>query len=327
MTNAAHAIKLRSFLQIAPFLAMRGVSALEFFQRLGISPGVFQNPDIWLPRTECFRIGNEMAAIAQDPFAGAYVGHLTEIRTLGVWGEAVMDATNVAQACAMASMHAASLHQGGEIHIVTEGRTTRLIHQFSGPCGEDPSQFVFGSMAVLRKIPLMAGEPSAIRVHLKAPSARGDDALEECLGQNLTLNADYNMIEFDRDLLDIALKDQRDDAWKTTEALKATLQAAGVLVEQIADQDQSKLLAISKVLGLSPRTLQRRLKYCGVEFDALRDETRRNEALQLIASKKYNATEIAYMVGYSDQAHFNRAFKRWTGSTPTRYRPAFGISA
>lgn len=321
MTNAAHAIKLRSFLQMAPYLATRGVSALEFFQRLGISPGVFQNPDIWLPRADCFRIGNEMAAIAQDPFAGAYVGHLTEIRSLGIWGERVMDSMNVAQACAVASIHAAMLHQGGEVHIVTEGRTTKLIHQFSGPCGEDPRQFVFGSMAVLRKIPLMAGEPSAIRVHLKASRAPGDDALEECLGPNLRLNAAYNMIEFDRDLLDIALKDQRDDAWKTTEALNATLQTADVLVRQIADQDQSKLIAISKSVGLSPRTLQRRLKYCGVDFDALRDETRRHEALQLIASRKYNATEIAYMVGYSDQAHFNRAFKRWTGSTPTRYRP------
>lgn len=65
---------------------------------------------------------------------------------------------------------------------------------------------------------------------------------------------------------------------------------------------------------------ERQLKYCGIDFEDLRDETRRSEALQLIASGKYTATEIAYMVGYSDQAHFTRAFKRWTGSSPSRYR-------
>ena len=42
--------------------------------------------------------------------------------------------------------------------------------------------------------------------------------------------------------------------------------------------------------------------------------------MQLLASGKYTATEIAYMVGYSDPAHFTRAFKRWTGSPPSRYR-------
>lgn len=322
MTNITPSIKLRSFLQMAPYLAMRGVSSLEFFQRLGISPNIFQNPDIWIPRSACFRIANEMAAITQDPFGGAYVGHLTEIRSLGVWGEMIINSTNIAQACALAATHAAMLHQGGEVNIVTEGRTTKLIHQFTGQYEADPRQFILGSLAVLRKVPLMSGEPSSIRVHIKSSRERGDDALEECLGPNLVMNSNYNMIEFDRDLLEIPLKNIRDEAWKTTEALRTTVETAGALIKRIADPEQPKLTVISKSIRLSPRTLQRRLKYCGVEFEALRDETRRCEALQLMASGKYSATEIAYMVGYSDQAHFTRAFKRWTGSTPSFYRSA-----
>ncbi|WP_244941696.1 AraC family transcriptional regulator [Serratia inhibens] len=320
--NITPSIKLRSFLQMAPYLAMRGVSSLEFFQRFGISPNIFQNPDIWIPRSACFRIANEMASITQDPFSGAYVGHLTEIRSLGVWGELIMGSTNIAQACALAATHAAMLHQGGEVNIVTEGRTIKLIHQFTGQYEADPRQFILGSLAVLRKVPLMSGEPSSIRVHIKSSRERGDEALEECLGPNLVMNSKYNMIEFDRDLLEIPLKNIRDEAWKTTEALRTTVETAGALIKRIADLEQPKLTVISKSIRLSPRTLQRRLKYCGVEFEALRDETRRCEALQLMACGKYTATEIAYMVGYSDQAHFTRAFKRWTGSTPSFYRSA-----
>ncbi|WP_353153991.1 helix-turn-helix domain-containing protein [Pollutimonas bauzanensis] len=322
MINATPSIKLGSFLQIAPYLAMRGVSPLEFFQRLGISPNIFQNPDIWLPRAICFHIANEMAAVAQDPFGGAYVGHLTEIRSLGTWGALILDSTNLAEACAMAAANASMLHQGGEIKIVTEGRTTKLVHHFTGEYGSDPRQFILGSLAVLRKVPLMANEASAIRVHIKGSRARGDGALEESLGPNLEMNADYNMIEFDRDLLDTPLTHTRDDAWKTTDALKWTVETAGMLIKQIADSNQSKLAILCRSIGISPRTLQRRLKYCGVDFDELRDETRRSEALKLLADGKYNATEIAYMVGYSDQAHFTRAFKRWTGNTPSSYRPA-----
>jgi AraC-like DNA-binding protein len=320
MTNAAPSIKLSTLQQIAPYLSMRGVSPLEFFRRFGISPHVFQYPDAWVPRAACFQIANEMAAIAQDPFAGACVGQLIDVRSLGAWGELILGSTNLAQACAVASIHTELLHQGGEVTIVTEGRTTKLIHQFTGPHEADPKQVVLGTLALLRKVPLMSGEPGAIRIHLKNPRERGDEALEEYLGPNLEMNASYNMIEFDRELLETPLHYPRDVAWKTTQALKSTVETAGVLAKQLSDQEHSKLATISKKIGLSPRTLQRRLEHCGIDFDALRDETRRSEAFQLLACGKYSATEIAYMIGYSDPAHFTRAFKRWTGSPPSRYR-------
>lgn len=322
MSNSTPSIKLRSFLQIAPYLATRGVSSLEFFKRLGISPNIFQTPDIWLPRADCFRIANEMAAVAQDPFGGAHVGHLMELRSLGAWGELVLGSANVAQACAMAATHAALLHQGGEVHIVTEGRKTKLIHRFTGRLEEDPRQFIFGSLAVLRKVPLMAGEPSAIRVHLKASRARGDDALEQCLGPNIETGAEYDMVEFDRGLLEVPLQDLTDDAWRITESLQSTIDTAGLLIERISDQGDVKLKSVAREIGMSPRTLQRRLKSSGVDFEELRDETRRSEALRLVRLGKYTATEIAYMVGYSDPAHFTRAFKRWTGNAPSRFRSA-----
>ncbi|WP_454674971.1 helix-turn-helix domain-containing protein [Achromobacter pestifer] len=305
---------------MAPYLASRGVSALEFFQRLGISPNVFQNPDIWLPRSTCFRISNEMANVAHDPFGGAHVGQLTELRSLGTWGVQVLGSVNVAQACARAATYAELLHQGGRVHIVTEGRSTRLIHDFTGRLEEDPRQFILGSLAVLRKIPLMSGEASAIRVHLKTARAKGDDALEACLGPNLVMGADYDMIEFDRDLLDSPLGTLKDDARKITTALQSTIDTAGLLIARISDQESAKLNSIAREIGMSPRTLQRRLKRSGVDFEALHDETRRSEALRLIELRKYSATEIAYMVGYSDPAHFTRAFKRWTGLVPSRFR-------
>lgn len=319
MSNSAPAIKLRSFLQTAPYLAMRGVSPIEFFRRLGISPNVFQNPDVWLPRAECFRIGNEVAAAAQDPFGGVYVGHLTEIRSLGTWGKLILGARTVAEVCARAEAYATLIHGGGEVRIVTEGQTTRMIHRFTGHHGADPRQFIFGTLAVLRKLPLMAGEPSAIRVHLKASRARGDDALEECLGPNIEMGAEYNMIEFDRSLLEMPLLPQMDEAWRATEAIRSTVDTAGMLIDRISDQELLKLKAIAGAMGMSARTLQRRLNYCGVVFEDLLDETRRSEALRLISQGEHTATEIAYGVGYSDPAHFTRAFKRWTGIAPSRF--------
>lgn len=67
------------------------------------------------------------------------------------------------------------------------------------------------------------------------------------------MNAEYNMIEFDRELLEIPLHYTRDIAWKTTQALKSTTETADVLAKQIADQELSKLATISRTIGLSPQ--------------------------------------------------------------------------
>lgn len=320
MLNPAPSIRIRSFLQVAPYLAQRGVSPIELFQRLGISPNIFQDPDVYLPRALCFHIANEVVAATQDPFAGAHVGHMTELRSLGSWGKSILRSTNVAHACELAAANVSMLHQGSKVRFFTDGRTARIVYRFAGPYMEDPRQFILGSLAVLRKVPLMAGEPSALRVHLSAPRARGDDALEGCLGPNLEMGRDHDMIEFDRALLDMPLQIQVDeDASRVTEALRSTVDAAGLLIERLSRHRQLNLKAVARGMGMSARTLQRRLKYCGVDFEDLLDETRRGEALRLIHEGEHKMTEIAYRVGYSDPAHFTRAFKRWTGQAPSRF--------
>ena len=172
MTNAAPAIRLSTLRQVAPYLSMRGVSPLEFFRRFGISPHVFQNPEAWVPRAACFHIANEMAAIAQDPFGGAMIGHLTDMRSTGMWGELILGSTNLAQACAAAAVHTDLLHQGSEVKIVTEGRTTKLIQHFTGHHGADPKQVIFGTLAVLRKVPLMSARRRYTRTFKKSARTR-----------------------------------------------------------------------------------------------------------------------------------------------------------
>lgn len=320
MLNSTPSIRIRSFLQLAPYLAQHGVSPIDFFRRLGISPNIFQNPDAWLPRAICFHVANEMVEATGDPFGGAHVGHMTELRSLGNWGKSVLRSADVAHACEAAEANAEMLHIGSSVRFMTDDRVARIVYRFTGRDQHKFTQFIFGSLAVLRKIPLMAGEPSAIRVHLTAPKRSGDHALEECFGPNIETGAQHDMIEFDRELLDMPLRGGPDHASKVTDALRSSVQAAGVLVERLFDRQQIKLAVTARKLGMSPRTLQRRLKFCGLDFEELLDETRRGEALRLIAEEGHTMTEIAFRLGYSDPAHFTRAFRRWTGESPTRFR-------
>lgn len=81
-----------------------------------------------------------------------------------------------------------------------------------------------------------------------------------------------------------------------------------------------KMADVARKLGLSVRSLHRRLADHGVTFQSLAEETRREIALGMLRDEDCPFSEIAFLTGFSEQSAFNRAFKRWTNQTPASYR-------
>ncbi|MFN4224813.1 MAG: AraC family transcriptional regulator [Hyphomonas sp.] len=77
---------------------------------------------------------------------------------------------------------------------------------------------------------------------------------------------------------------------------------------------------IARRLGYSRSTLHRRLQSEGVTYEQIADDLRRRMALDYLASRKVSVNETAYLTGFSDPSSFARAFRRWTGMSPGRYR-------
>jgi AraC-like DNA-binding protein len=77
---------------------------------------------------------------------------------------------------------------------------------------------------------------------------------------------------------------------------------------------------VAKRMNRSLSTLQRQLSGEGTSFKQLRDETRRRLAEEYIRANELSLSQIAYLLGFSDQSNFSRAFKRWTGLSPREYR-------
>ena len=73
-------------------------------------------------------------------------------------------------------------------------------------------------------------------------------------------------------------------------------------------------------LHRSVSSLQRQLQAEGVSYRQILEDTRRTLATQFVREDDYSLSQIAYLLGFSDQANFSRAFKRWTGETPTGFR-------
>jgi AraC-like DNA-binding protein len=112
---------------------------------------------------------------------------------------------------------------------------------------------------------------------------------------------------------------------RRVEALEA--QAEGDLVADLRRVLRTLLLAgkgsvetVAARVGMHRRTLNRRLQARGTSVHALVEATRFEVARQLVESTRMPLVEISASLGYADASAFTRAFRRWTGTTPTAWR-------
>jgi AraC-like DNA-binding protein len=96
----------------------------------------------------------------------------------------------------------------------------------------------------------------------------------------------------------------------------------GALTSVVSESngDNISLVRLARQLGLSERTLQRRLEERGITFRVLVDDVRKQQAIQLLSTTMLPISEVAWKAGYADLASFNHAFRRWTGASPNAYR-------
>jgi AraC-like DNA-binding protein len=98
-----------------------------------------------------------------------------------------------------------------------------------------------------------------------------------------------------------------------------TMQVRSKIIAQLPE-GVPKQEDIAGTLHVSVRSLQRRLKSEQTSFKHLLNDTRKALAVQYIRESYRSLGEITYLLGFSDPSNFNRAFKRWMGETPSRYR-------
>jgi AraC-like DNA-binding protein len=87
-------------------------------------------------------------------------------------------------------------------------------------------------------------------------------------------------------------------------------------------QGRADAARMAVLLGVSERTLQRRLTELGRSFSDVVEDFRREEAARLLARPGMHLVEVAGRLGYAEQTSFTRAFRRWTGTTPGAWRAA-----
>jgi AraC-like DNA-binding protein len=316
---------------------LAGAPREELLESAGLSEADVSDPDGRVPIEAQYRIWLEIAARSPLPI-GLMMGQNFGPEMLGVVGLAARQEPTV---------HAAfdflwkfrKLVGGplmGEARI-EDGRGVIgkvLPQQYSGlrHFGES---FTASSLSFIRKITGREEiRPLQIRLQHAAP---GDlEPLRECFGCPIEFQSHETAVELEASVLalpvrtaDVGLRAYLEThAQRLLEKLPARSvtddlpdRAFRALVEELRG-GQPTADRVARKLGVGKRTLQRRLQDSGVDFSALLDKSRRELALQYLHGTELAAYEIAYLLGYTEPSAFFRAFKRWTGKTPSELRAA-----
>ena len=91
-------------------------------------------------------------------------------------------------------------------------------------------------------------------------------------------------------------------------------------IEPLLAAGEVSIDRVAHGLGMSRQTLYRRLKAEGVTFEEILDAKRRSLAIRYLGLNRISVKAAAYKLGFSDPAAFSRAFKRWTGISPSTFR-------
>jgi AraC-like DNA-binding protein len=173
---------------------------------------------------------------------------------------------------------------------------------------------------------------SSKRVELTRPAER-NNGLEEYFGSPVKYRAtrdalvlratdlELPFVTHNEELLQM-LAPQFENQLKAGRTKQSILEQVKWVLKRLLSGSRPDLLMVARELGMSDRTLQRRITDEGTTFRQLLNETRQELVRQYLGDPSVEITEAAFLVGYEDPNSFYRAFRSWEGTTPGEWRAA-----
>jgi AraC-like DNA-binding protein len=149
--------------------------------------------------------------------------------------------------------------------------------------------------------------------------------------KHLLFDQEATALAFDRHYLDLPVVQDRDDAKAFLRGAPGNIVLKYKNTSGIAAQIRRRLRAAARTewpdfdtlahaMHTTPSTLRRRLEDEGQTFQLIKDQLRRDMAVDLLSHSSKSVAQIASELGFAESSAFHRAFKKWTGVNPGEYR-------
>ena len=314
-------------------IAARGRDPDQILRKFGIDRSAFSDPEGFIPSSIFGGVLEEAAEATADDCFGLHLGENYNPRNIGPVAYVVLNSPTVRAGIENIERYLHVYNEAAKWFFTAEGNrgyirylltdlginSLRQSNEHEMTIAINTLRMMVGSQWAPKEIQFAHEAPEQTSEHLRifhAPVSFGckTNAIVTDLHfvEREVPAADQRLYQILKRYLDHVLgKMPREDC------LLASVRRA--TAETMRD-GELRLVRVAKQMAMSARTLQRQLKERGVDFKHLADDTRQRFAMNYLKDRRNTLTEVAFLLGYSELSAFNRAFKRWTGSTPLDYR-------
>lgn len=320
--------------RVLALLRHRGVDTRELARTFRLPASAEQDPIVLFPLGEMEPFGRAAEALAGEPFLGIRAAEHQAPGMNGVLAFACIGAPDAGAALRRYVEYFNSVH--GDLALSLDPTLDGVALKLRSPGHRDVmgrhanEQWVVAVLRAGRELVQATWAPAAVSLAHDDASSR--DELCRVLGTaRVTFGAGENTFSIARHDLERPMRDSGSPlavvlARYALRAPGATSQAAGFrgrvreAMERLLPSGEPPITAVARLVGVSGRTLQRRLSERSLTYQGVLDDLRRDLALPHVKSGALPLEAIAELLGYSRATAFYRAFRRWTGTTPRALR-------
>jgi AraC-like DNA-binding protein len=313
-------------------LAARYPGALATMSKIGLGPAEYANPDTRLALSDAIELLIASIESSGDPALGLHAGELIEPGDFDVLEYAAQSCTTLREAVGCVGRYVRLLSDVAEISIVESGGVSSIRYRLDDPLPMPPAanDFVV-ALLVMKARRDTAIDDLATEIQFAHGPTSYLDEYTRVFGTKVTFNAPCNAILLRPGRLETPMRRANPRVSAAFELqvrhLLEKLQENRTVrgrVREIVFEELSRgnltMDTVARKLGMSVATLRRRLEEEGTRFSEIVEALREELARQYLLEKNHATSEVAFLLGFADVVSFHKAFKRWTGQTPTEFR-------
>ena len=315
-------------------VAGRGVDPGPLCESAGFDPASAADPAARISLALEQLLWETAAEHTGDPSFGLHTAESLRAGVFDVLDYAIRTAPTLTTALQRLLRYSRLEHEPAVFELVSSGTATRIEHSFGSsevlPCRQE-AEFTLASIVVIGREIVAGGiQPMAVEFMHGMPLDTSEHI--RIFGVLPRFAARVNALELEASTMSRPILTADPALSRIIERhAEAALGSVGLAPDSTTErvrrilgktlsEGHCSITTVAPRLGLSERTLQRRLESEGSTFGAVLDGVRRDLGLRYLKEGQLTLAEIAYLLGYSEPSPFHRAFKRWMGSSPQSLR-------
>jgi AraC-like DNA-binding protein len=316
-------------------LKSAGVEVAPLLKRAGLTPEAIAEPEERLSVRSQIALLHEAAIALKDDCIGFTLARDFDPREIGLLYYVMASSQTLGDALKRIARYSKITNEA-LVFGYQEGNRLVLSLSYSGVSRHsDRHQIEFCMFGALRLCRMLTGQnlvPQHFAIsHYRSEGAsemarfvgtkvefgadRDEFALNVDAGELPLMHADSHLNDLLLKYCEAALADRRGDMSQ----LRTRVENA---ISSVLPHGKARVEDVARSLGMSKRTLARRLSDEGLNFTEILQQLRRDLAVRYLDDRRLHVSKIAWLLGFHEVSAFTHAFKRWTGKTPREIRTA-----